>query len=126
MHPAYKLLHPHLRYTVEINDLAREALINANGIIEKAFSPGKYSIELCSAAYDQLWQFDLQEFFQTSLPLLEQKCQRNIQTMQSKDPRFLLEAIWFKGCIFYPLSQQKFDMSKTLKLWVVKKKMMII
>lgn len=45
---------------MEINALAREALINADGIIEKAFSPGKYCAELCSAAYDQLWQFDLQ------------------------------------------------------------------
>lgn len=60
MHPIYRLLHPHLRYTMEINALAREALINAQGIIENAFSPAKYSMELCSAAYDQLWQFDLQ------------------------------------------------------------------
>ncbi|KAL0389383.1 UNVERIFIED_CONTAM: Linoleate 13S-lipoxygenase 2-1, chloroplastic [Sesamum calycinum] len=60
MHPIYRLLHPHLRYTMEINALAREALINANGIIEKAFSPGKYSIELSSIAYDQLWRFDLE------------------------------------------------------------------
>ncbi|KAL1546669.1 linoleate 13S-lipoxygenase [Salvia divinorum] len=60
MHPIYRLLHPHLRYTMEINALARQALINANGIIESAFSPGKYSIELSSVAYDLLWQFDLQ------------------------------------------------------------------
>lgn len=60
MHPIYRLLHPHLRYTMEINALAREALINANGIIERSFSPGKYSIELSSVAYDQLWQFNLQ------------------------------------------------------------------
>ncbi|KAL8548815.1 hypothetical protein ACS0TY_007905 [Phlomoides rotata] len=60
MHPIYMLLHPHLRYTMEINALAREALINASGIIENGFSPGKYSMELSSAAYDQQWQFDLQ------------------------------------------------------------------
>ena len=60
MHPIYRLLHPHLRYTMEINALAREALINADGIIETSFSPRKYSIELSSVAYDQLWQFDLQ------------------------------------------------------------------
>ncbi|PKI61083.1 hypothetical protein CRG98_018528 [Punica granatum] len=60
MHPIYKLLHPHFRYTMEINALARGYLINADGVIESCFSPGKYSIELSSVAYDQLWQFDLQ------------------------------------------------------------------
>ncbi|KAF5181685.1 Lipoxygenase 2 protein, partial [Thalictrum thalictroides] len=60
MHPIYKLLHPHFRYTMEINALAREALINADGIIESCFSPGRYSMELSSAAYDQLWRFDME------------------------------------------------------------------
>ncbi|WP_411025846.1 lipoxygenase family protein, partial [Salmonella sp. s57402] len=32
----------------------------AGGIIETSFSPGKYSIELSSVAYDKQWQFDLQ------------------------------------------------------------------
>ncbi|XP_076914612.1 linoleate 13S-lipoxygenase 2-1, chloroplastic-like [Bidens hawaiensis] len=58
MHPIHSLLHPHFRYTMEINALAREALINAGGIIESCFSPGKYSIELSSVAYGQLWRFD--------------------------------------------------------------------
>ncbi|GAB2287017.1 hypothetical protein Dimus_021405 [Dionaea muscipula] len=60
MHPIYRLLHPHFRYTMEINALARELLINAGGIIESTFSPGKYSIELSSHIYDLQWQFDLQ------------------------------------------------------------------
>ena len=60
MHPIYRLLHPHFRYTMEITALAREALINADGTIETAFSPGKLSMELSSAAYDLEWRFDLQ------------------------------------------------------------------
>ncbi|KAK1600906.1 hypothetical protein QYE76_018656 [Lolium multiflorum] len=58
MHPVHRLLHPHFRYTMEINALARESLINADGIIEEAFWPGRYSIELCSVAYDATWQFN--------------------------------------------------------------------
>ncbi|KAI3683477.1 hypothetical protein L1987_83981 [Smallanthus sonchifolius] len=58
MHPIHSLLHPHFRYTMEINALAREALINSGGIIESCFSPGKYSVELSSVAYGQLWRFD--------------------------------------------------------------------
>lgn len=58
MHPVYRLLHPHFRYTMEINALARESLINADGIIEESFWPGRYAIELSSVAYDATWRFD--------------------------------------------------------------------
>lgn len=59
MHPIYKLLHPHMRYTLEINALARQGLINGGGIIEACFSPGKYAMELSSAAYKSFWRFDI-------------------------------------------------------------------
>ncbi|RZC77427.1 hypothetical protein C5167_003887 [Papaver somniferum] len=58
MHPIYRLLFPHFRYTMEINALARQKLINAAGIIESAFSPGKYSIDMSSAIYGKEWRFD--------------------------------------------------------------------
>ncbi|XP_022148710.1 linoleate 13S-lipoxygenase 2-1, chloroplastic-like [Momordica charantia] len=60
MHPIYRLLHPHFRYTLEINASARTNLISAGGTIEFTFSPQKYSMELSSTAYDLQWQFDLQ------------------------------------------------------------------
>ncbi|XP_061375574.1 lipoxygenase 4, chloroplastic-like [Gastrolobium bilobum] len=60
MHPVFKLLKPHLKHTLQINALAREALINAGGIIESDFSPGKYSTEIVSAAYRDWWRFDME------------------------------------------------------------------
>ena len=45
---------------MEINALARQSLINAEGVIESAFAPGKYSIVLSSDAYDKQWRFDYQ------------------------------------------------------------------
>ncbi|XP_076894350.1 lipoxygenase 2, chloroplastic-like [Bidens hawaiensis] len=57
MHPIQSLLCPHLRYTMQINALARLALINAGGTIETSFSPRKYSMQLSSDAY-KLWRFD--------------------------------------------------------------------
>ncbi|KAI7754640.1 hypothetical protein M8C21_021508 [Ambrosia artemisiifolia] len=58
MHPIKRLLLPHFRFTMQINSLARLALINAGGVIESTFSPGRYCMQICSDAYDQLWRFD--------------------------------------------------------------------
>ncbi|XP_010531638.1 PREDICTED: lipoxygenase 6, chloroplastic-like [Tarenaya hassleriana] len=60
MHPIFKILHPHMRYTLEINALARQSLINGAGIIESSFTPGKYAMELSSAAYNSMWRFDME------------------------------------------------------------------
>ncbi|CAL2244972.1 unnamed protein product [Prunus armeniaca] len=57
MHPIYKLLDPHMRYTLEINALARQILINADGVIESCFTPGRYAMEISSSAYKN-WRFD--------------------------------------------------------------------
>jgi len=59
MHPIYKLLDPHMRYTLEINCLARQSLINADGVIEACFTPGRYCMEISAAAYKN-WRFDLE------------------------------------------------------------------
>lgn len=60
MHPVFKLLYPHMRYTMEINTLARQGLINAEGIIESCFTPGPYCMELSADYYRRFWRFDLE------------------------------------------------------------------
>ncbi|KAG5044556.1 hypothetical protein AAZX31_03G243000 [Glycine max] len=60
MHPVFKLLDPHMRYTLDINALARQKLINADGIIESCFTPGRYCMEISCAAYKNLWRFDME------------------------------------------------------------------
>ncbi|KAF8378126.1 hypothetical protein HHK36_029463 [Tetracentron sinense] len=60
MHPIYKLLHPHMRYTLELNALSRQGLVNGGGIIEACFSLGKYGMDLSSAAYKSTWRFDME------------------------------------------------------------------
>ena len=56
LHPINKLLLPHFRDTMNINALARQALINASGIIELSFLPGKYAMEMSSVIYKN-WVF---------------------------------------------------------------------
>lgn len=59
MHPIFKLLDPHMRYTLEINALARQALICVDGVIENCFTPGRYVMEVSAAAYRD-WRFDME------------------------------------------------------------------
>ena len=58
MHPIKRLLAPCFRYTMQINALARQILINSQGIIETTFGPGKYNVLISSDVYDQEWRFD--------------------------------------------------------------------
>ncbi|XP_027111787.2 linoleate 13S-lipoxygenase 3-1, chloroplastic isoform X1 [Coffea arabica] len=58
MHPIFKLLKPHLRYTLRVNTTARETLINAGGTIESFYAPGQYCMQLACSAYRDFWRFD--------------------------------------------------------------------
>ncbi|KAK4566683.1 hypothetical protein RGQ29_002804 [Quercus rubra] len=60
MHPIFKLLDPHMRYTMEINASARQTLVNADGVIESCFTPGQYAMEISAAAYKSSWRFDME------------------------------------------------------------------
>ncbi|KAF3675654.1 hypothetical protein FXO37_05725 [Capsicum annuum] len=56
LHPIYKLLHPHFRDIMHINDLARQAILHGGGIVERTVFPGPHSMELTSIAYRD-WVF---------------------------------------------------------------------
>lgn len=58
LHPIAKLLHPHFRYTMEINAAARQNLIAAGGVIESTFTPGKYALQMSAEVYKTFWRFD--------------------------------------------------------------------
>nr|AZB48677.1 lipoxygenase [Lobosphaera incisa] len=60
MHPVFKLLITHCRFTLNVNSNARQQLINAGGIIEGNFTPGRYAMELSSVVYGLTWTFDSQ------------------------------------------------------------------
>ncbi|XP_074312291.1 putative linoleate 9S-lipoxygenase 5 [Silene latifolia] len=56
LHPIYKLLQPHFRYTISINAVARQIALNANGLFEAAVFPRKYVGEWTSEMYKD-WVF---------------------------------------------------------------------
>ncbi|KAM1245489.1 hypothetical protein ACFX2J_036590 [Malus domestica] len=49
-----------MRYTLKVNALARQELINVGGTVESNFNPGKYSMEISCTAYRDWWRFDLE------------------------------------------------------------------
>ncbi|GBG43227.1 hypothetical protein CBR_g76811 [Chara braunii] len=57
LHPLFKLLIPHFRFTLSINYRARTGLINAEGIIEDIFSGGSQSMA-ASAEVFKTWKFE--------------------------------------------------------------------
>jgi len=56
IHPIHKLLLPHYRDTMNINSLARNVLVNAEGVIESTFLMGSYSLEFSAVLYKD-WVF---------------------------------------------------------------------
>lgn len=57
MHPLWKLLRPHFKYTMHINANARAKLINGQGIVEQTFSPHKHAMALSARVYET-WRFE--------------------------------------------------------------------
>ncbi|XP_078181319.1 putative linoleate 9S-lipoxygenase 4 [Carex rostrata] len=55
-HPIHKLMSPHYRDTMNINALARQALISAGGIVENSVFRQKYALAMSSDVYKS-WKF---------------------------------------------------------------------
>ncbi|XP_061365130.1 seed linoleate 9S-lipoxygenase-2 [Gastrolobium bilobum] len=105
LHPIYKLLTPHYRDTMNINALARQSLINADGIIEKSFLPSKYAVEMSSAVYKN-WVFPDQ-----ALPA--DLIKRGVAVKDSSCPhglRLLIED--------YPYAVDGLEIWNAIKTWV--------
>lgn len=60
MHPIFKLIMPHFRYTMAINGNARATLVNADAPLEHLFTAGGLIMPLGSKVYRDTWRFDQQ------------------------------------------------------------------
>lgn len=105
LHPLHKLLFPHYRDTMNINALARQSLINADGTIEQSFLSGKYSMEISSAMYKD-WVFPDQ-----ALPA--DLIKRGMAIEDSSSPNGL-------GLVIedYPFAVDGLEIWDAIKIWV--------
>ncbi|MQL05309.1 hypothetical protein EI015_24725, partial [Escherichia coli] len=105
VHPIHKLLLPHYRDTMNINSLARNVLVNAEGIIESTFLWGRYSLEMSAVIYKD-WVFPEQ-----ALPA--DLIKRGVAVEDSSSPyglRLLIED--------YPYASDGLEIWAAIKSWV--------
>ncbi|XP_061370324.1 linoleate 9S-lipoxygenase-like [Gastrolobium bilobum] len=105
VHPIHKLLLPHYRDTMNINALARNVLVNAEGIIESTFLWGNYSLEMSAISYKD-WVF-------TEQGLPADLIKRGVAVEDSASPhgiRLLIED--------YPYAADGLEIWDAIKSWV--------
>ncbi|CAL8464299.1 g3834 [Coccomyxa elongata] len=103
LHPVYKLMLPHFRYTMHINTNARSILINADGTLEQTFTSGRYTMELASWVYKQVYRFDHQNL-ETDLVL------RGMASPDESTGRL-------KPVIDYPFAEDGLDIWYAMRDW---------
>ncbi|AET01673.1 seed linoleate 9S-lipoxygenase [Medicago truncatula] len=105
VHPVHKLLLPHYRDTMNINSLARNVLVNAEGIIESTFLWGGYALEMSAVAYRD-WVF-------TEQGLPNDLLKRGVAVEDPASPhgiRLLIED--------YPYASDGLEIWAAIKTWV--------
>ncbi|KAM1195455.1 hypothetical protein ACFX13_022456 [Malus domestica] len=105
LHPIHKLLHPHFRDTMNINALARQILINADGVLEKTVFPGRFSMEMSAVIYKS-WVF-------TDQALPADLCKRGMAVLDKTCPhglRLLIED--------YPFAVDGLEIWSAIQTWV--------
>ncbi|XP_022720104.1 linoleate 9S-lipoxygenase 6-like [Durio zibethinus] len=129
VHPIYKLLEPHFRDTMTINALARELLVNADGIIERTFCPRKFSLEMSSEAYKS-WNFMDQalpnDLKKRGIAVGDIKSLDDIDRLLIKDYPYAVDGlkIWFAiekwvkdYCSFYYKTDEMVQQDPELQAW---------
>ncbi|KAM6567753.1 hypothetical protein CsatA_026881 [Cannabis sativa] len=105
LHPIYKLLHPHYRDTMNINALARQSLVSADGIIESTFFQGKFALESSAIIYKD-WKL-------TEQALPADLLKRGVAVKDQNSPhgvRLLIED--------YPYAVDGLEIWSAIKTWV--------